>query len=83
MFCPSSIVHNSRHLLVTRHERGDYRSGASPLSEVFNPLRYSFTFRPGTPEHFTINRGGRLALLWSNFNWRLWRKHLSATPGNQ
>jgi hypothetical protein len=76
MFCPQTIVHNERRLLIMRHERADYMTRA-PLGERLNLLRYSLTFWPGTPRHWTINKNGRLALLWSNFNWHLWRKHIA------
>lgn len=75
MFCPSTIVFSSRLVNVTRHEKSDYHCG-TPLGQRLNLLRYQITIWPGTPDHITINKDGRLARKWSDLNWRIWKKRL-------
>lgn len=72
MFCPETIVLNSRWLMIIRHEKSDYHHG-TPWGQVLNLLRYELVFFPG-PNHFDINDMGWLARAWSDLNWRLWKR---------
>lgn len=76
MFCPETIVFNTRWLMLTRYEKTDYIGTRAPLGERFNILRYAITFRPGRPSNYTINRNGILARKWSDLNWAVWKRHL-------
>lgn len=69
MFQPHSIVHSGRWFLLMCHTGADYRK--VPLAILLNPLRYSVTFRPGTPRQRTLNRNGRLNIAWANYRWHL------------
>lgn len=75
MFCPHTIIYNSKYLYVVRHEKSDYHHG-TPLGQRLNPLRYQITIFPRTPHRITINKGGRLNILWSTINWYLWKRHV-------
>jgi hypothetical protein len=78
MFCPHTIVLNTRFAYVVRHERTDYGSRKAPLLERLNLLRYATTIRLGWPpaRRFTINRDGILERWRSDAVWHLWKKRL-------
>lgn len=65
MFDPSTITFNSRLLLVARFDGAEYY-GNVPWSIRINPLRYSLTLWPGTLQHRTSNKNGRLYLKMAN-----------------
>jgi hypothetical protein len=79
MYCPHTIVFDSKFVMIIRHENGDYYRG-TPFLERVNLLRYELTIVTGA-HHFVINRNGRLALHWANLNWFLWKRHLWKAKG--
>jgi len=75
MFQPSTVVFNSKHLYIERHERTDYMRGA-PLREKINLLRYEFIIKWHGPQwrnktRIVINKGGKAAIKFSNFIYRM------------
>ena len=82
MFDPTEWIGDYWFGYVCRHCKTDYIHG-SPLRERLNPLRYTIGFGQQRPCKYVWNRGGKLALKWSNFTWELYRKRLTSLRERQ
>lgn len=72
MYCPSSIILNSKIVFITLHTSADYyRASQIPWGERLNPLRYELIFAPFTKHRTVINKDGKLATKFSNLIWGL------------
>lgn len=66
MYCPESIILNSKLIFITIHTKCDYLTKSHiPKKEKINILRYEFIFLPYTKYRFEINKNGKL---WNNFS---------------
>lgn len=82
MYDPTEWVGDFWFGYVCRHCRTDYMRG-SPLIERLNPLRYEIGLGRKRPCRIVINRKGRWARKWSDFNWWLWKRRYRRFRGGQ
>lgn len=77
MFDPTEFVGNFWFGYITRHCRMDYTQG-SPIIERLNPLRYEIGFGRTRPCRFVWNRKAWMQRVWSDMNWKLWKRQYYA-----